>query len=381
MKDEELKGMIVNNTAVPLQDGITLTPPFETAKEEVNRESGVSPLGSSIKSGVVENHIDSGSNTEKPQNIENKLTFENDVLSPAMNAGKNPDSLDAEADNLLASIMQDKLLKNDDSIESELPQVTIENPDEFHESTEGNGFELPNVGIASPVQPTDNGVEIPVVNSELPEVTIEDPNQIFAPTEENKSGVSKMGTQIELPAGNISNKVEMPVVNQELPEIPIENLNQLNPIGEPNNNGSAIHSVEVNSNSNGVTPLGADVLLDEAFQVQDMNTTVNVANGISEVVPATSSDAELANMVVQTTPIQESIPNMQANPNIEPSIHLSDDSDDYQETPYYMVEEAPKTKEDLELEKRNGSGIRFIIIFGLIVLIFIILLPYISGLL
>ena len=49
-----------------------------------------------------------------------------------------------------------------------------------------------------------------------------------------------------------------------------------------------------------------------------------------------------------------------------------------------QIEEVDNTEymmsENIDLERRNKAGIRFIIIFGLLILIFIILLPFINTL-
>lgn len=78
------------------------------------------------------------------------------------------------------------------------------------------------------------------------------------------------------------------------------------------------------------------------------------------------------------------VPKMQANPNVElKPIHLTDGPDFDQEEEYEELEEYDtrvKTEIELELEKRNVTGLRFIIIFGLIILLFILLLPFISTL-
>lgn len=77
---------------------------------------------------------------------------------------------------------------------------------------------------------------------------------------------------------------------------------------------------------------------------------------------------------------EENVPVMQENPNVKvASINLNAASDLNQEEDYEELEEyiePEKTEEDLDLERRNRSGMRFLVIFGLIVLIFILLLPF-----
>ncbi len=76
----------------------------------------------------------------------------------------------------------------------------------------------------------------------------------------------------------------------------------------------------------------------------------------------------------------EMIPTMIANPNAEvSSINFNQINEpSNEEIPY--VEETV-TQEDLELERRNKSGLRATVIFGIIILIFIILLPFLYDLL
>lgn len=78
---------------------------------------------------------------------------------------------------------------------------------------------------------------------------------------------------------------------------------------------------------------------------------------------------------------EENVPIMQENPNVKVApINLNATDIINQEEDYEELEEEyaepVKTEEDIDLEKRNRSGMRFIVIFGLIILIFILLLPF-----
>jgi len=83
---------------------------------------------------------------------------------------------------------------------------------------------------------------------------------------------------------------------------------------------------------------------------------------------------------VQETPtVQQNFDTTLTNPAAEVNkIKLSDtDEGEYEEVEEYEEE---KTEDDIRRERRNSNGLRFIIIFGLLVLAFIIMLPYIYKL-
>ncbi|MDD3341037.1 MAG: hypothetical protein PHN72_02390 [Bacilli bacterium] len=100
-------------------------------------------------------------------------------------------------------------------------------------------------------------------------------------------------------------------------------------------------------------------------------TAIPVAPPVSPTVQEPSSTPYIQ---------EEGIPVMQENPNVKVApirlnaVDVLSQEEDYEELEEYA--EPVKTEEDIDLEKRNQSGLVFITIFGLIILIFIMLLPF-----
>lgn len=379
MNDEELKGMVVNNTAVPLQDGVSLDSLFQSSNKDTSGENVSSSLASL-------GDVDSG-NYPSPKEVS---SFENS------NVSSDEATIDSVFHNLGLDNKKEENIVQEPAIMEEpnisIPQVTIENlnQEDFVAPMEVNNIDSfssqENFVQNSNVEDSDGGVtelpvsipnfETPLANeqpmqytasleaTEIPQVTIEDPNRNNV-LENSMDATSMPNVPIY--------EQQMEVPNAYV-EIPSENVGT---VYVENGNES---NIPVDSFAPTVAPVEAGMLLDEAFQVPTETGTPLENQG---TIPSMNIGEVVPNVDVPMQPVYESIPNMSANPNAEPaSIHLSDDisdSEDYEAEPNYIIaEEISKTEADLDLERRNRSGVRFIIILGLLLLIFIILLPFIS---
>ncbi len=412
MNDEELKGMVVNNTAVPLQDGVSLDSLFQSSNKDTSGENVSSSLASL-------GDVDSG-NYPSPKEVS---SFENS------NVSSDEATIDSVFHNLGLDNKKEENIVQEPAIMEEpnisIPQVTIENlnQEDFVAPMEVNNIDSfssqENFVQNSNVEDSAGGVtelpvsisnfETPLANeqpmqytasleaTEIPQVTIEDPNRNNVL--ENSMDATSMPNvpiyeqQMEVPNAYVEipseNAGAVYVENVEIPQPMMDNVSQndVNTMGVndafvPFNSVENSNESNIPTNSFGsvVAPVETGMLLDEAFQVPT-ETGIPLEN--QDTIPSMNIGEVVPNVDVPMQPVYESIPNMSANPNAEPaSIHLSDDisdSGDYEaESNYIIAEEISKTEADLDLERRNRSGVRFIIILGLLLLIFIILLPFIS---
>lgn len=256
------------------------------------------------------------------------------------------------------------------------PSFSIEDSVSTIPATEG-GFSTPQNLIDSDIQ---SGVL-----EEIPQVIIENPNQDMDDTDTDLSADT-------VSQGMDTDFVSAPGFGEESVHsisMPSENPNDF--IGENVQQDMAMEDsmafmqpamqedmVVPDAMNNGSFPdssMNADMMLDSAFTsaVPSMQNPTSINMGVD----MTESGATPS---VNVNPMTDITPSFDGTLNIPENSNLGLPSTPASINPNQTAGYVPKDIQpvDLELDKRNQSGMRFLLIFGLIVLIFIILLPFIA---
>ncbi len=146
-----------------------------------------------------------------------------------------------------------------------------------------------------------------------------------------------------------------------------------------------------NVNSNGIpsTPIMQSQNTNIVGNASGIPSTPIIESANPNMTSIEPMNQQMAMMGGTLTPEVSAYSEVSKAPMVENSIENQSSSisvaNDVVPEPYVsQIEEVDNTEymmsENIDLERRNKAGIRFIIIFGLLILIFIILLPFINTL-